>query len=432
MPALLVRNGSSKGRIFTLEEGRSYVVGRGQESDIAISDSSISRRHAMIEWRGGCFYLKDLGSRNGTWVNTLPVTDRALEIHDVVALGQVRFLVAADPEAAGEADRTPGTRGHTLALEDHEVSGIFGTSPVTQKLLGDIRRLGSLDTTVFIEGETGTGKELCARALSAMGPRRHFPFVAVNCGSFSESLAESELFGHEKGAFTGADARRTGHFETADGGTLFFDEVGELPLAVQAKLLRVLETQTFRRVGGTEEISVDVRILSATHMDLAKMVSQGGFREDLLHRLHVFTLKVPSLRDRREDIPLLAGNFLEEFCVEQGREPPTLEAEVLSFLQSYRWPGNVRQLRNAMERASILCGPRLTLEDLVALDFTTNYDDEHFQPLREFEQEQVSRHLRRALSLAKGNRSQAARLLGISRATLYEKLKAYGVGHPET
>jgi DNA-binding NtrC family response regulator len=242
---------------------------------------------------------------------------------------------------------------------------IIGDSPAMQQVGQQLQRVAPTETTVLLLGESGTGKELFARAIHHLSHRRQAPFVAINCAAIPETLVENELFGHEKGAFTGADGRQVGKFELARGGTLFLDEIGELPLAVQSKFLRALESRTITRIGGGQEIGVDVRVVAATNRDLAAAVAARTFREDLYYRLAVFTLEIPPLRERREDIPALANYFAEKYGREIRRRRVTLSPAALKALQDYDFPGNIRELENCIERACILCeGTTLEPEDL--------------------------------------------------------------------
>lgn len=276
-------------------------------------------------------------------------------------------------------------------------------------------------TTVLIEGETGTGKELLARNIHAQSARAQGPFVALNCAAVPEGLFESELFGHERGAFTDAKSTKRGLLELAHGGTLFLDEVAEMPLSAQAKLLRVVETLSFRRLGGLRDIRVDVRLVAATNRDLQEAVRTGTFREDLYWRLNVMPIKVPPLRERPEDIPLLSEFFLQELSKSTGIRKE-LSPDALAALMRYRWPGNVRELRNVLERALLLSqGPRVTARDLLLPSGKTS-EQEAPLSLREVQ----CQHIRRVLAYTRGNRTQAARLLGIARSTLNEKLKDCG------
>ena len=283
------------------------------------------------------------------------------------------------------------------------------------------------DATVLILGESGTGKELIARAIHAGSARRDGPFVKVDCTALPEGLLESELFGHEKGAFTDASAEKPGRFELAHGGTLFLDEVGELPQSLQAKLLRVLQERAFERVGGTRTISVDVRILAATNRDLAKALKGGQFREDLYYRLNVVPILVPPLRRRPEDILPLAAHFLQRFGARYGKVVPGLSPEAAALLRRYSWPGNVRELEHAIERAVILwergeIRPEELAVDLMAVA-SDGLPDQELMTLEELEREYIRRVLRRV----RGHKSQAARILGINRKTLLEKRKRYGL-----
>ncbi len=309
-------------------------------------------------------------------------------------------------------------------------SGLLGEHPSMKRVRELIARLAPLESTVLITGETGTGKELAARALHAGSPRADAPFVVVNCAAISEALVESELFGHEKGAFTGAESARRGAFESADGGTLFLDEIGELPLQIQAKLLRVLENGEVKRVGGDETRKVDVRVIAATNRNLNEMAEKGEFRKDLLFRINVVNVELPPLRERPSDIPLLARHFVREMGRRLGRRGMKISREAEQRLKSYSWPGNVRELRNVIERAVILSetnevGPDDVFPQAgtVAASPGAAGNGAEFPPLVELEK----RHILKALEVSGGNKKRAAELLGIDRSTLYAKLKSYGL-----
>lgn len=337
----------------------------------------------------------------------------------------------------------------TTELSDDLRFGRFITiNPLMRRILKTIESVIPSAVSVLIEGESGTGKELIARAIHDKGPRASGPFVAVNCAGIPETLLESEMFGYEKGAFTGATTRRIGKFELANGGTLFLDEVGELPRSLQAKLLRVLQERTFERVGGNEPVTVDVRVISATNRDLRAEVRAGNFREDLYYRLAVFPVRLLPLRERPEDIPFLAQHFLRRFSAEEGKEIKQFSPAALSMLTSHPFPGNVRELENIVRHLVILSrGPDITVDDVQATlrshqvveepAFTAIEGDLDFrgrlskafpkiEAIRPFN-EMKSEYIRRAVELANGNLSSAARALGLGRATLYRILKGKAI-----
>jgi two-component system response regulator HydG len=304
-----------------------------------------------------------------------------------------------------------------------------GQASGIKRLIENIRRVGNSDIPVLIEGETGCGKELVSRGIHDCSGRRNHPFVVVNCGAISPELIESELFGHEKGAFTGATAQRRGAFEVAHGGTLFLDEIGELPLPLQPKLLRSLEQKEIKRVGGNETILVDVRILSATNRSLREEIARKAFRDDLYFRVSTILLNVPPLRDRREDVPLLARHFLAEFGARSDRTAPGLSGPAAEFLAAQEWPGNVRELRNAIQRAVVMSddpslepGDFSFLIDAGSPGRETGID----ATLSRWEQSEKNNILD-GLSRTKWNKTQTARELGIAKSTLFEKLKKYGI-----
>jgi two-component system response regulator HydG len=312
-------------------------------------------------------------------------------------------------------------------------SRIIGRSPAMVQLLDTVSQVAPSEATVLITGESGTGKELIAAAVHFNSSRRDGPFVQLNCAAITETLLESELFGHEKGAFTGAERRREGRFHQADGGSLFLDEVSEMPLAMQVKLLRVLQEREFTRVGGNAAVRVDVRLMAATNRHLPDLIAAGRFREDLYYRLNVVGLSVPPLRARREDIPLLAQHFLETFARRNRKPIKGFTPQAMDRLIRYRWPGNVRELMNAVERAVVLARS----DYLPAEDFAWVPAEEPLQgpmapaPIAASENlalDQIERAtVLKALEAAGGNKSETARRLGITRRTLHKKLKAYGV-----
>ncbi len=310
---------------------------------------------------------------------------------------------------------------------------IIGNSPVMLNLLETIAQVAPTEATVLISGESGTGKEQIAGAIHYNSSRRDKAFIKVNCAAITETLLESELFGHEKGSFTGADRRKDGKFLQANGGSLFLDEIGEMPLAMQAKLLRVLQEKELTRVGGEQVIKVDVRVITATNKNLQEMVAAGTFREDLFYRLNVVMLNVPALRSRSDDIPILAQHFLALFSDKNNKEIKGFTPGAMQYLVSYHWPGNVRELMNTIERGVVLCRndhlgePDFTLTGSNPAPQTAEPSPETGQaeiaPLEEVEKSAILR----ALEITEGNKSETARKLGITRRTLHQKLKKYGV-----
>jgi DNA-binding NtrC family response regulator len=305
-----------------------------------------------------------------------------------------------------------------------ESTPILAVSPAMEHVLEMVRTVAETDSSVVIRGESGTGKELVARAIHAQSRRRWFPLVAVNSGSIPETLLESELFGHEKGAYTGAQYRRKGKIELANGGSLFLDEIGDVTPKMQIDLLRVLETHNFTRLGGNQEIASDFRLICATHKNLEQLVEEKQFREDLFYRINVFSILVPPLRERPEDILPLAHLFVEKYARAMGKPARTLSQDAEAVLLSYRWPGNVRELENAVERAMVVGKtPALEVRDLPVSARDGAVDEPQARSLAALEKDHVARVLRDC----EGNVTQAAKVLDIDRATLYNKLKRYGL-----
>ena len=307
-------------------------------------------------------------------------------------------------------------------LEVSPSTELIGKAPGMKKVCELIEMVAPTEATVLITGESGTGKELVARAIHAAGPRRYMPMVTIHCGALTETLLESELFGHEKGAFTGAQYRKKGKFEVADGGTVFLDEISDISLKTQTDLLRVLQEKEIVRVGSNQPIKVDFRCVAATNKNLEALVKAGTFRPDLYYRLHIFCIDLPPLRDRREDIPLLVAHFLNKFCMLTSRPVPQISAEALQVLMNHEWPGNVRELENAVERALVVCrGP-----EIKPADFSFQFQSGGVPTGRTLDDvERV--HIERVLRETDHNLSRAARILDIDRTTLYNKLKRYGL-----
>jgi DNA-binding NtrC family response regulator len=363
-----------------------------------------------------------------------PTVSSAVEAMKLGAFDYVMKSVAADDllqlveRAAADSAVTRAASTWTVTTEDVGPGGLIGRTAPMRRLLDAIARVAPTRANVLISGETGTGKELVARAVHELSDRAGGPFVAVNCSALPETLLEAELFGHEKGSFTGAVQSRRGLIEEASGGTLFLDEVGTLNEDVQIKLLRVLQDRQVQRIGGRSHAHVDFRLVSATNTDLWEMVRKGTFREDLYYRLHVFPVRVPPLRERREDIPLLASFFAQRFSKENGLEPPRLTAHTLSHMMSYDWPGNVRELENYIERSVILYSGGQ------ALPFDPPHLDEGTQEaelLRRADGEEWTldrlerEHILGVLDRVHWQQAVAARVLGVNRRTIYRKLRRY-------
>jgi DNA-binding NtrC family response regulator len=394
---LLVESGN--GRRLRLADRPIFIGSHPELNDVVIYDATVSARHARLDPSDGGYVLRDLSSRNGTWVEGLSVQVARVTSGSRIRLGRTNLLIVADD----------GVEGRALVAE----------SEAMKRLLAEAQTYARLSWPALVVGPSGAGKEGIARALHDEGPRRDGAFVAINAGGLPRHLVESELFGHEKGAFTGADAARRGVFEQASGGTLFLDEIGELPRDLQSRLLRVLETGEVRRVGGEGVISVDVRVVAATHRDLGEMVQDGDFREDLYYRLARLVLEVPGLAERPRDIPALARRFLEDIHTEVG--PRRLSSPAIDVLLGHQWRGNVRELKNVVTAAAVAtAGEVVQAADVEAalrrISRTTDPID--IEALEEV----VARH--------KGNLAAAARALGLPRSTLRDRIKGPQVARP--
>jgi DNA-binding NtrC family response regulator len=307
--------------------------------------------------------------------------------------------------------------------EQSEFGDIIGKSPAMQQVFEMIKAVTDTNATVLITGETGTGKELVARAIHSNSPRRYGPFVATSCGALPDTLLESELFGYEKGAFTGADRTKKGRFELADGGTLFLDEVGDISMKTQVKLLRVLQERSFRRLGGTDVIEVDVRVITATNRDLAALVRADSFRSDLYYRLNVVSIHLPPLRERKEDIPLLAAHFINKYNVEFSKKFDRVDRKALELMMEYHWPGNIRELENVIERATVIDqGPEVKARHLPFCNIEVPISEEA-QSLEDIEK----LHIEKMLARHNWNIAKTARALAIDRTTLHKKVKKLGL-----
>ncbi|MBU1964995.1 MAG: sigma-54 dependent transcriptional regulator [Proteobacteria bacterium] len=298
---------------------------------------------------------------------------------------------------------------------------VVGESPPIKKVMEMVNTVAKTDSTVMILGESGTGKELIARAIHSRSSRRYFPIITINCGAYPEGLLESELFGHEKGAFTGAIYRRRGKLEMADKGTLFLDEIGNISEKMQMDLLRVIETKSFTRLGGDKTIDVDFRVISATNKDLEKAIKEGSFREDLYYRLNVFSIKLPPLRERRSDIPLLARYFLSKYAQSMNKKVADFSPQAMEMFTQYDWPGNIREVRNVVERAMVVTeGPQIQASE-ISFPFPPPATPSEGESLEDVEKEQIMK----ILNQTNGNIAQAAEILKISRLTIYNKIEKY-------
>ncbi len=448
MAGLVVVEGPNRGAIHALRPDLTRL-GRDAGCEVVVLDDRASRVHAEVVVRGDEHVLRDLGSTNGTRLNGLGLEGEApLSPGDEVRVGDVVYLFVdeAEPDAGAafgrstlsiplrDAGAAPGARAPRASVPER-APALLGQSPALLEVQRRIARAARAEAPVLITGESGTGKELVARALHRASARRRGPFVALNGAVLRGDLLESELFGHEKGAFTGAVARRKGAFELAGGGTLFLDEVGELPLETQAALLRVVEGQPYTRVGGGEPLRAEARLVAATNRDLPARVKEGAFRQDLLYRLEVATIALPPLRERPGDVRLLCEHFLREHGRRAAHAPRRFAPEALEALEAWPWPGNVRELKNTIERLVIFCeGEEVALDDLPPSMRGARREAPApaaepgaFPTLREVER----RHVERALAETGWNKTRAAALLGIDRVTLYARIERYGLAPPE-
>lgn len=442
----------NESRVFALPDEGDVTIGRALESDVRIDDASISRRHAMLRIQDE-ISVEDLASANGTSVrrqdaNAGAETDRigrgesfAVGIGDVITLGTVRACIRR-----GRAKSADDVK--VLASPEEPVL----VDPVMKALVAEARRAARGDLPVLLLGETGVGKEVLARYIHRASRQINGKFVVLHVAAMSETLLESELFGYEKGAFTGATEARAGIIESADGGTVLLDELGEIPLGLQVKLLRVLEERSVTRIGARKPRPVDVRFIAATHRDLEAQIAQGQFRADLYYRINGISLRIPPLRERRADISAIADALLEAACRRLDRSAvPILSNEVLRIFEHHDWPGNVRELRNVMDRVAVFCdgpvveaahlpktmvenalipetpAPRVRSEATAVVEVSAPVAAEEFRSVVE---DLDRRRVLDALAACGGNQTRAAEMLGMSRRTLVARLDAYGLPRP--
>jgi transcriptional regulator with GAF, ATPase, and Fis domain len=432
---LLVFERDLSTRVFPLPANGQVVIGRGDEVQLQLRDSSVSRRHARILQVDGRAQVIDLASQNGTLVNRERVTKpRPLVSGDTLLVGAVA-LVYHSSSSRDQSLTTPREDVRMLALGDRQV---VIADPAMARLYELLERLAPSELPVLVCGETGTGKEVVTTALHQLSRRSARPLVSLNCAALHENLVESELFGYERGAFSGAVTAKPGLLETASGGTLFLDEIGDLPAAVQAKLLRVIETKRVLRLGDVRERPIDIRIIAATNRDLVEDVISGRFRRDLFFRLSGATLWLPPLRDRPRELPVLAEMFLRDACRQQGRAPMQLAPETHKKLLAMQWPGNVRELKHLMEYVSAAvesevvephhleprARPDTPRSELVVEDANGSVQ---FRPLADEIRELEQARITAALDAASGNQRVAAQLLAMPLRTFVFKLKQYGL-----
>ena len=436
---LVIVDGPDKGKEFDVGKTKTYV-GRSQVNDIALADTSVSGTHFEIRAEEDGFLLRDVGSTNGTILGGCRVREVYLGANTTFRAGGTTFKLQPTDEVVEIA----------LSPDEH-FQGVIGRSVAMREVFATLEKVAPSELTCLIEGDTGTGKERIARAIHDASRRSSKPYVVLDCSSIPRDLMESYVFGHEKGAFTGAVSQHKGAFEQANGGTLFMDEIGELDIALQPKLLRVLESREFTRVGGTKTTRSDVRVIAATNRDLREMVNEGSFREDLYFRLSVITIHLPGLAGRPDDIPLLVDTFIDDVISKRpDLQKPRLTADAMDVLMSHPWPGNVRELRNVIERAVSLCNDNtIDRSDLhltgslggasaasavssmvlpsdpdmsrINVDLTIPYKEAKSKILDQFEFD----YLGRLIEEFDGNISRASKTAGLTRYHLRELLKKH-------
>lgn len=436
---LVVVDGPDKGKEYDVGKTKTYV-GRSSVADITLSDNSVSGTHFELRAEEEGFLLRDVGSTNGTVLGGCRVKEVFLAPNVTFRAGNTTFKLQPSNEVV-EIPLSP----------DEHFHGVIGRSVAMREVFATLEKVAPSELTCLIEGDTGTGKERIARAIHDASRRSNKPYVVLDCSSIPKDLMESYVFGHEKGAFTGAVSQHKGAFEQANGGTLFMDEIGELDVTLQPKLLRVLENREFKRVGGTSTIRSDVRVIAATNRDIREMVNDGSFREDLYFRLSVITIHLPPLAARRDDIPLLVDTFIDEVTSKRPElTKPRMTADAMDVLMSHSWPGNVRELHNVIERAASLCSDNtIDRTDLhlsgsissgapavqsmvlpsdpdhsrINVDLTIPYKEAKQKILDQFEFDYLSR----LIEEFDGNISQASKSAGLTRYHLRELLKKHGL-----
>jgi DNA-binding NtrC family response regulator len=440
-------------RVYGLSFGSVLEIGRSPENQIRLDDPSVSRNHARL-YVGTDIEIEDMGSANGTTLVRAPSLDESpddtgsdahrpldanrrtpLQPGDVLRIGAVIVVLQRKGRSSLSELKSPAdsvTSGPPILVD-----------PEMRRAYELVARAAASDISVLILGETGVGKEVTAEQLHRASPRASKPFLRLNCAALPENLLESELFGHERGAFTGAHAAKIGLLEATEGGTVFLDEIGELPLGTQAKLLRVLEERMVTRVGSTKTKRIDVRFVTATNRDLSKEVRTGGFRGDLYYRISGLVVRLPALRQRPSEIEPLARHFLREFCARSAQAVPELLPPALQRLKTHDWPGNVRELKNVMERAALLANHGIITEEEILLELSQPEPD--LSDIDDFDSDTAVFHapdpalgergerdrIVRALELCGGNQTRAAKMLGFSRRTLINRLEQFNLPRPK-
>ncbi|MDB4967315.1 MAG: sigma54 specific transcriptional regulator, Fis family [Myxococcales bacterium] len=424
---LVVLKGSQRGKEFVIS-GDVIRIGKVEGNDLVLPEETVSRVHCEILRDAKGHLLRDLQSTNGTFLDGAEIREAYIRAGSVITIGAVQLKFQPFEE-----------RIEILPSDKEQLGEMVGSSLKMREIFGLTERIAPTEATVLIEGETGTGKDMVARTIHALSKRKDQPFVVVDCGAVSGTLIESELFGHEKGAFTGATTTRQGAFELAHGGTIFLDELGELSLDLQPKLLRVLEQREIRRVGGNRTIKIDIRVVAATKQDLQKEVQKGKFREDLYFRLSVVPIHMPSVRERKEDIPLIVRAFLAKMAKE-GAPPREMDDATIQSLMSHDWPGNVRELRNVLERGVYLSPTAANGSPVKLVSMPSPHSDgfeataapfqeskSYRENKEQWENEFEKRYLTWLMERAQGNISRAAREADMDRKYLHKLLKKHAI-----
>lgn len=412
--SILILNGPDQGKQFQINKEK-FSFGKEKNNDLILHERQISNYHGEIRFSKGEFFIHDIGSGSGIFIGGKRIQGATLTSNTRIDIGKccIEFVIKGADFSSSEK-------------EDH-LGNIIGKSRKIRETYTLIKKAASCDATVLISGETGTGKGLVAKTIHALSTRSKNPFITIDCGSIPPNLIESELFGHEKGAFTGAQSQRKGAFEQGHSGTVFLDEIGELSKDMQPKLLRIIEEREFKRVGGDKYIFSDIRVITATNKELNKDVVKGKFREDLFYRLYVVPIDIPPLRERKEDISFLAEHFIKQFHKFKGKKNILISDDALKKMEDYSWPGNIRELRNVIDRAMVQIEGNLITANEIKFAPIAKIEDENSFPsgtsLEEIERQTIIK----ALKSQNGNKKATAKILGIAYSTMCEKVKKYKI-----